>query len=202
MTLLSSVQVAYIISAIFASLLVCFLIALLIYRNFYAKMHIRELTYLKLYKLSQKYDYLLLNNYRVPIDDRNTGFIDHILISKKFIVLVNDFAISGVLSGDSQSEELTNVNKDGTNIVVNPLNYNINMTKRLALFNDLDHRLLKGLVVINNDSYININNSNEQFKIIKRKELERTIKEFDRSEVKNLKEEDVVRFINHLDKNN
>ncbi|MBO4666767.1 MAG: NERD domain-containing protein [Bacilli bacterium] len=202
MTLLSSTQVAYIVSAIFAGALVLFLFALLIYKGIYAKKHIRELTYLKLYKLAQKHDYLLLNNYRVPIDDHNTGFIDHILISKKFIILINDFAISGVLSGDSQSEELRNLTKKGTSIVVNPLNYNINMTKRLALFNDLDHRLLKGLVVINNDSYINVNHSSGQFKIIKRKDLEKTIKQFDEADVKNLKEEDVVRFVNYLDKNN
>ena len=196
---LSTPQVTYISLAIIAIAVVFVLLFYLIFRNFYESKHIKELTYRSLYRLANKNDYLLLNNYRIPIDDKNVGFIDHILITKKFIVLINDFSISGVVSGDYKSEELVNVKKK-TEIIANPLNYNINLTKRLSLFNDLDHSFLRGLVIINNDSKIMINNSNEQFQLIRRKDIAKTVKKFDQSSIGDLNEESVVKFINYLNK--
>lgn len=202
MILLSTYQTAYIASLAVGILIVLFLLALLIYRNSYAQKHIRELTYLKLSKIAQYNDYLLLNNYRVHIDDSHIGVIDHILICKKYIVLINDFAISGVLSGDFRSEQLSNKNKKGTDIVVNPLNYNINLAKRLSLFTGLNQGFLKGLVVINNDSFINVKNTNEQFQIIRHKDLGKMINKFDHESIKDLSEDSVVQFINYLNENN
>ena len=202
MILLSAAQTAYLVSAIIAGLLVIALFVVLIFKNAYAPKHIRELTYLRLSKICNVNDYLLLNNYRIPIDDSNIGSIDHIVISNKFIIIINDFSLSGVISGSATNEKLKAYNKDGANLIVNPLNYNINLTKRLALFNDLNNSLIKGLVVIHNNSQINVTNSAGQFRIIKLKDLKKTIKEFDKEPVMKLKEDDVVRFIKYLNDNN
>ena len=202
MILLSTSQTLYISLAIIGILVVIFLICLLYFRNIYRNKHARELTYLKLSKICEHNDYLLLNDYHIDFDDRNKGLIDHLVISNKYIIIISVFSISGVLSGKFQGEELVNVNKKGTSIVANPINYNINLTKRLALFNDLNTSFLKGLVVINNDSSIKIEGHNEQFKIIKRKDLNKTIKEFDKENIKNLNEESVIKFINKLNEEN
>lgn len=202
MILLSTSQTLYISLAIIGVLVVIFLICLLYFRNIYRNKHARELTYLKLSKICEHNDYLLLNDYHIDFDDKNKGLIDHLVISNKYIIIISVFSISGVLSGKFQGEELVNVNKKGTSIVANPINYNINLTKRLALFNDLNTSFLKGLVVINNDSSIKIEGHNEQFKIIKRKELNKTIKEFDKENIKNLNEESVIKFINKLNEEN
>lgn len=202
MIFLSTNQTLYISIGVIAILLVVFLLLFLFYRNHYAHRHTRELTYLKLSKICEHNDYLLLNDYRIDFDDSNKGIIDHLVISNKFIIIISVFSISGVLSGKFQAEELVNVNKKGTNIVANPINYNINLTKRLALFNDLNTSFLKGLVIINNDSYIKIEGKNNQFQIIKRKEIAKTIKKFDKENIKNLNEESVVKFINKLNMEN
>lgn len=202
MILLSTSQTLYISLAIIGVLVVIFLICLLYFRNIYRNKHARELTYLKLSKICEHNDYLLLNDYHIDFDDKNKGLIDHLVISNKYIIIISVFSISGVLSGKFQGEELVNVNKKGTSIVANPINYNINLAKRLALFNDLNTSFLKGLVVINNDSSIRIEGHNEQFKIIKRKELNKTIKEFDKENIKNLNEESVIKFINKLNEEN
>ncbi len=202
MILLSSIQIAYIISAIIAGLLIIALFVVLIFQNAYAPKHIRELTYMKLSRICNENDYLLLNNYRIPIDDSNIGSIDHIVISNKFIIIINDFSLSGIISGSATNEKLKAFGKKGANLIVNPLNYNINLTKRLALFNDLNNSLIKGLVVIHNNSQINVTNSIGQFRMIKLKDLKKTIKEFDKEPVKKLKEDDVVRFIKYLNDNN
>ncbi len=202
MILLSTSQTLYISLAIIGILVVIFLICLLYFRNIYRNKHARELTYLKLSKICEHNDYLFLNDYHIDFDDKNKGLIDHLVISNKYIIIISVFSISGVLSGKFQGEELVNVNKKGTSIVANPINYNINLTKRLALFNDLNTSFLKGLVVINNDSSIKIEGHNEQFKIIKRKDLNKTIKEFDKENIKNLNEESVIKFINKLNEEN
>lgn len=202
MILLSTSQTLYISLAIIGALVVIFLICLLYFRNIYRNKHARELTYFKLSKICEHNDYLLLNDYHIDFDDKNKGLIDHLVISNKYIIIISVFSISGVLSGKFQGEELVNVNKKGTSIVANPINYNINLAKRLALFNDLNTSFIKGLVVINNDSSIKIEGHNEQFKIIKRKELNKTIKEFDKENIKNLNEESVIKFINKLNEEN
>ena len=92
--------------------------------------------------------------------------------------------------------------KDKAINVSNPLNYNINLIKRLNVYHRLDQSLIKGIVVINNDSTINVTGSNNQFLIIKRNELLKYIKKFDKDDIGNLKEKDVVNFINKLDKEN
>ena len=202
MILLSTSQTLYISLAIIGILVVIFLICLLYFRNIYRNKHARELTYLKLSKICEHNDYLFLNDYHIDFDDKNKGLIDHLVISNKYIIIISVFSISGVLSGKFQGEELVNVNKKGTSIVANPINYNINLTKRLALFNDFNTSFLKGLVIINNDSSIKIEGHNEQFKIIKRKDLNKTIKEFDKENIKNLNEESVIKFINKLNEEN
>ena len=202
MLLLTAPQILYISLGSLGLLIILVLLSVLYYRVRYAKKHARELAYLKLSRLAEKNDYLLLNDYRINFDDRNTGLIDHLVISNKYIIIISVFSISGVLSGKFQGEELVNVTKKGTNIVANPINYNINLTKRLSLFNDLNHSFLKGLVVINNDSDIRIDGHNDQFLIIKRKDLAKTIRKFDKEGVKNLNEESVVKFINKLNEEN
>ena len=202
MTQLSTNQTLYICLAVIGGLLILVLLFILAFRKFYERKHIRELTYLRLSHLCEKNDYLLLNDYKIAIDDKNTGVIDHIVISNKYIIIINDFSISGVLSGEYQGEGLYNTTKKGTNIVANPINYNINLTKRLCLFNDLDQSFIKGLVVINNDSLIQVENKNQQFQLIRRKDLAKTIKQFDKEKVKNLNEKSVVKFINHLNESN
>lgn len=202
MILLSVAQTLYISLGSIGVLVILFLLYFLYYRNRYVRKHARELTYLKLSRICEHNDYLLLNDYRIDFDDSNKGLIDHLVISNKYIIIISVFSISGVLSGKFQSEELVNVNKKGTSIVANPINYNINLTKRLSLFNDLNHSFLKGLVVINNDSDIKIEGHNEQFQIIKRKDLGKTIKAFDQENIKNLNEESIIRFINKLNEEN
>ena len=173
------------------------------FKRIYLKKRYHEDVYLKLSKTSELNDYLLLNNYRVEFDDRYYGVIDHLLISKKYIYVINDFDISGVVSGDLKDLFLRVVtSKDKAINVSNPLNYNINLIKRLNVYHRLDQSLIKGIVVINNDSTINVTGSNNQFLIIKRNELLKYIKKFDKDDIGNLKEKDVVNFINKLDKEN
>ena len=202
MILLNANQTAYVISLAIAVFFIGCLVGFLIYRNNFKHKRIRELTYLKLRSFCEYNDYLLLNNYRVSIDDKNASIINHIVISDKYIILINDFALSGVISGDFNSDSLIQYNKHEAKEIANPLNLNINLAKRLSLFNDLSLEMIKGLVVINDDSIVNIKNVSSQFKIIRLKDLKKEIKAIDSEPIKKLKEEDVVRFINYLNENN
>ena len=199
---LTVTQNIYIIFLALGGALFLLLLGTLIYFNFIANKKVKELTYLKLKRLCDFNDFLLLNNYHITLDESHEGIVDHIVICKKFIILINDFSLSGVISGSYQDETLKNYNKNKGSIIANPLNYNINLAKRLSLFNDLDPSFLKGLVVINNDSEINVANMSNQFLICKRKDIKKIIKQFDKEDVKNLNENSVVRFINYLNSTN
>ena len=201
--LLTNPQKIYIPAAIASTLLVLLLVGIFIYKRWYAKKYFKEAVYIKLSRLVNENDYLLLNNYTINFDDTHTGVIDHILISKKYIIVINDFPISGVISGALRDRSLRVVlgHKEVKNIN-NPLNYNINLIKRLNIYHRLDKELVKGLVVINNDSEIAIENSSDQFQMIRRKDLPRVIRQIDKADVKNLKQGDVENFINKLNKEN
>lgn len=148
-------------------------------------------------------DFLLLNNYRVDFDDKHFGVIDHILISKKYIYVICDFDLSGVICGDLKDLFLRVIKNEKAAInVSNPLNYNINLIKRLNVYNRIDQSLIKGLVVVQNDSDIHIGGNDTQFRMVRQKDLKKTIRKFDKSDVKPLKEKDIVNFINKLNRDN
>ena len=202
MTLLNISQKIYISVAILGGLIVLILLFVLFYKNFLKGHRLKKLVGYKLYRFSNLNDYLLLHDYYVNIDDKSKGLVDHILITNKFIVVINDYQVSGVLSGDYSSEQLKVTTNKGEKLIANPLNYNRNLTKRIALFNDLDNSFLKGIVVVNDDAVINIDNIPAQYNICTVSELKKLIKEFDNEEVKPFKEDTVVRFINNLNDKN
>ena len=203
MILLTNPQKIYIASAVISALLVIILVGIFFYKRIYAKKHFKEVTYLRLSRLSRYNDYLLLNNYRINFDEQYIGLIDHVLISKKYIFVINDFSISGVITGSLKDRSLRVVtDKTTVKNVSNPLNYNINLIKRLNLYHRLDRDLVIGLVIVNDDSDIKIEGIDNSFMMIRRKDIAKTIHKFEKSEVKNLKENDVINFINKLDKEN
>lgn len=202
MSALSFNQGLYISLSTLGTLIVLSLLWLAFYRNFFKKRHLKGIVGRKLYHYADVNDYLLLNNYHIHIDDKHIGEIDHILITNKFIIVIHDFSISGVITGEYNDEQLKITEKKGERLIANPLNYNRNLTKRVALFNNLDNSFLKGIVVVNDDSYINIDSIPAQFKICPKKDVLKVIKEFDKEEVKPFKEDTIVDFINALNKNN
>ena len=203
MILLTNPQKIYISVLVVSFLLVALLVGVFFYKFVYAKKHFREATYLKLARLAKYNDYLLLNNYKINFDDEHIGIIDHILISKKYIFVINDFSISGVITGSLKDRSLRMIEgKNTVKNISNPLNYNINLIKRLNLYHRLDRDLVIGLVIINNDSEIMIEGMDNSFLMIRRKDLKKTIKRFEKANVKNLKENDVLNFINKLDREN
>ena len=193
------IYLSLMIVGVFFALLI---LVILFYRIFFRGKNLKNSTYKMLYRYSDLNDYLLLNNYRIHIDTNNVGDINHVLISNKFIVVINVFPISGVLTGSYMDEQLRLTDKKGTKLIANPLNYNRNLTKRVALFNDLDNSFIKGIVVVNSDSVIKINDIPEQYFICKRSELKKVLRIIDSIDVKPFKEDTVVDFINRLNKEN
>ncbi len=202
MIYLTNPQKIYIVVVVVSILVVLALIFGLVYYRVLRNKYIKYFIYKELFSLANYNDYLLLNNYRINLDKNHFGTIDHILITNKYILLINEFNLSGVLKGEFTDNELTLFSKRENKQIVNPLNYNVNLTKRVILMNDLDPNLVKGIVVINNDSYVEIGNMPENYRFIRRKDLRKCISDIDKIKVKPLKEEQVVKFINYLNEYN
>ena len=203
MILLTVPQTLYISITVVLIVVLLLLTITFVYRNIYAKKKYKEATFLKISRAAKYNDYLLLNNYLVDFDDKHVGCIDHIVISKKYIFVINDFPLSGVISGDARSEHLRLIkNKNNAMLISNPLNYNINLIKRLNSTSRLDQTFIKGLVVIDNDSKVALENMGDQFLMVRRKEVDKVIAHFDKDDVHNLKENEVINFINKLNQSN
>lgn len=203
MLLLNDSQKIYIASLVAVILLTLLVTLFCLYKFVYTKKHYKEATYLILSRYAKLNDYLLLNNYKIDFDDKHVGYIDHILITNKYIFIINDFSLSGVISGELKERYLKVVNfKKEVEEINNPLNYNINLIKRFNIYNNLDSSFVKGIVVIDNDSVINIKGMSSSFMMTTRNKLKSIINNFERDNVKNLKEETIVKFINYLDRSN
>ena len=199
---LSIAQSIYIGVLIAGIILVLALLFGLIYYRVLRNKYIKFFVYKELYSLAHYNDYLLLNDYRINLDKTHFGIIDHILITSKYILLINDFNLSGVLEGEFTDNELLQMSKKETKSIINPLNLNVNLSKRVILVNDLDPSLVKGIVVVNNDSHVDIKNMPENYRFVRRKDLKSCIKDIEKTKVKKLKEEQVVKFINFLNEYN
>ncbi len=195
-------QQIYLSFLILGVIVVLVLFFILLYRNFLKKKRLKRLVYRYLYHYAEFNDYLLLNDYFLHLDQNNVGHIDHILITNKYIYLIHDFSISGLISGKYNDEQLILSTRKEDKSILNPLNYNRNLAKRVALYNDLDNNFIKGIVVINDDAVVDISDIPTQFYITRRCELKKVIKSIEGEDVKPFKEENIVRFINQLDKNN
>ena len=202
MIYLTIAQKIYLAVAISGGFLILALVFALLYYHVFRNKHIKYLVYKELYSLANLNDYLLLNNYRINFDKTHYGIVDHILITNKYILLINDFNLSGVLKGEFTDAELNQTTNKGSKKIINPLNLNVNLTKRVILMNDLDPSLVKGVVVVNNDAHVEISNMPNNYRFIKRNELSKFIKDVDKEKVKNLREEQVVKFINFLNEYN
>lgn len=192
-------QKIYISCAVVATIVVIILLAIFICKRFYCNKHYKEATYLKLSSFADNNDFLLLNNYKIDYDESHKANIDHVLISKKYIFIINDFGLSGVITGELKSRYLNIYRKkDKVEQVSNPLNYNINLLKRFNLDNNLDQSFTRGIIVVNDDAIIDVKNESDQFYIVRRADLKKLILKIDKCDEKNLKEESIVRFINKL----
>ena len=202
MFLLTQPQAIYLSLLITGVILVVLIFVFLLYKNILSKKKIKKITMNRLYRFANVNDYLLLNNYRIQIDDTHEGVIDHLLITDRFIFVIHDFNLSGVIEGRYFDEQLNAVINKEEKYIANPMNYNRNMAKRLALYQGLDNSYLKGIVVINNDTIVNIDEIPEQYAIVKANKLIKTIKKMDGVKIKPFKEDTIVDFINALNKEN
>ena len=202
MILLNNDQKIYLSLLIVGGVIVLLLLFFLIYRNFIAKRRIKIRTGKRLYRFANVNDYLLLNNYKIQIDEKNMGVVDHILITNKFIFVIHDFPISGYVGGVYLDEQLHHITRKNDELIANPLNYNRNLSKRLAQYNGLDNSFLKGIVVTNEDAYFDISELPGQFAVCRPSQLMKTIKKMDGVKIKPFKEDTIVNFINSLAKEN
>ena len=99
-------QKIYIAFLVIGASLLIVLCALYFFHKVYKKKHYKEATYLKLSKLAKYEDFLLINNYKISFDQEHIGVVDHLLGGNKYLYFINDFSLSGVISGELKSYHL------------------------------------------------------------------------------------------------
>lgn len=171
-------KLLFTLGAVLAALLV---VLLIIAPLFFTKLLHHKFNfkvYRKLYRIAMHKDFYLINNYPLIKDGIQFGQIDHLLFTDKFIYVINDKVLNGVISGKKIDNVWISYDLKGNKSeFYNPLIIN---NRRLSVFSEtkeIDERYMISVVVLNNDVKIkNLNEMNtENSVIIRKKDLNKLI---------------------------
>lgn len=203
---LSNLQISFIVTVtVIVALVLCGLLYFF-YRRMTIKKHFREHDYKKIRSIADSKDYYLINNFLFRVGEDDVANIDHILFADKYIYIINDFYYEGDLGGKEQDGSLILYKRNGQKFYTdNPLIFSSKIVTRLSLITGVDKSLMIGIILINDDCQVALENHNKQFYIIQRKRLNALIKAIESRDVGNINAtqlEDCVHAINKMNRRN
>lgn len=182
---LSTLQLSFIIvgSVVVLALLIIFAIIPLTKKL--KKKHYQYFSYKKLYSIAENNDYLLINNFVIPGDNKSVDKIDHILFGDKYIYVVIDKCYPFDVVGKASDPSFVLVSKEGQKKDYID-NLHISLSRLLSKFaasTGISTELMIGVVVTNNECRIAIETTSKQFFIVQNKKVTSLIKEIESREV-------------------
>lgn len=176
----------------------------LIYRKKYYPKNYKNVCYLTVKKIVDKYDFRLINKYHVRIEERKIGILDHVIFGDKYIYIVLSYYFNGILS--------TKNVKDNSWIFTNEKgvkHYNDNlydvleyMITRLITDTGLPRSLLVGIVATDDYTKLDIDKCEKPYHIVHKNKLKRLIREYESRDIPNISESNLQAAILTLDKIN
>lgn len=143
-----------IIFVVASAVVFVFIIGLLLYkpvrRHIYRK-NFSNIYGKTLYQVALDYDFYIINDLALALDNENIMHIDHILFGDKYIYVIRDRYYDGSIEANEDDNSwIFTSRKDKRKIYVdNPLKNNILRTNKLALISGFDRNLFISIVVIN-----------------------------------------------------
>lgn len=191
---LTTPQLIFVIVAPIVVLLLIFVIVFFPSRRAYQKNHYKEIYYKKIYKIVEREDYLLINDFSFKIDSLNVLHIDHILFGDKFIYIINDHFFNGHISGKVEDESFVLNTKKGDRVYIeNIIKINKFISSRLSATTGVDSSFLIGIDIVNDDCMVGVTNPSKQFYIIQRNNFEKLLKQIESREVSDFDEDALVK---------
>jgi len=151
-------------------IIACLLLAVLFFllffykplRKLYYRHAQKEFFYRKVMKVVRNGDYYLLNGLRLSLGSGQYVVIDHLIGGDKYIYVLMDFYCEGALSVMPFDSKWVSYRKNGMKTeIANPLIAVRNVLVRLAMQTGISSSFLVGIVLINDDCFVNAFHNNE-----------------------------------------
>ena len=203
---LSTLQISFIVTVVVVVALLLVGLLYLFYHRMTIKKKFREYDYKKVMSIAESKDYFLINNFLFRVGDNDVANVDHILFADKYIYIINDFYYEGDLGGKENDKSLILYKPNGQKFYTdNPLIFSNKIVTRLSLITGVDKSLMIGIILINDNCQVALENHSKQFYIIQRKRLKALIRAIESRDVGNINAtqlEDCVHAISKMNRRN
>ena len=200
---LTDIQLAFVIIVpivLFFFLVVCLYFPISgAYRRKFFQIHF----YKQVYRVALDNDYYLINQYVFKVDASKNATVDHILFGNKYIYTIISKFYQGDLIGKYADKSLIFISHKGKKCYTdNPYNEAKFLTSKLSSSTGIDASLMIGIVLINDDCKVAVQNESKQFYIIQRKRFPALIKAIESRPVESINQTQLEKAVQSIAKQN
>ncbi|NCA95741.1 MAG: hypothetical protein EOM74_02050 [Methanomicrobia archaeon] len=191
------------VASIVAALILIIALFPLLKRSFYTRNFVR-IYYRDVYRIALYFDFFLINELILKLDDQNTSTLDHVIFGEKYIYAIRDKYLPGALSGKAEDQQwIYHPRHQRPKRIDNLLKFNRVRVEKMSLVTGLDYDLFISIVLVNDDldlSEVEINSKVDY--IVHRKDLYKLIKAIESRPVSKINEQELQQAVRDIDKIN
>lgn len=169
-------------------------------KRFVWRHNISRMFYQKVMAVARNEDFYLVNNLSLSIGEEKSVKIDHILGGDKFIYVITDYYFDGALNVKPFDQTWVYFKRGAKKeLIANPLFANRFATERLSIASGISSSFLIGIVLINDDCFLNeFNNGESETLLVPASKLEKLISACEKKEVQPFVKEELWQTIHDL----
>ncbi|MCR5184762.1 MAG: NERD domain-containing protein [Bacilli bacterium] len=200
---LNPLQIAFIIAAPAAVILLVLIFILGPMRRRRHKKHFMEYCYKAIYRIAFDEDYYLINDFYFRVDTSHVAKIDHILFGEKYIYIISDTYFDGDLSGQDTDKSLIITNRKGQKFYTDNL-YNSSqlLINYLSTSTGIDKSLFIGVALVNNECKLSVISNSKSLYLIQRNKLKKLVKAIESRQVGKINAQQLDNAVKAIDKLN
>ena len=176
----------YIVAAVIVGLL---LIAWLIYSPIKKRLwhhKTTEMFYRRVMKVTNYFDFYLVNDIKVKSGTVAVGKIDHIIGGNKYLYIISQCYFDGVIEARSDDKIWVFFSKDDKKCdFKNPIQVNNEIINAFCLSTNISKNFIKGIVIINDDCFVQrLDSGVGETILVPVSKLEEVIRKYEQDDVK------------------
>lgn len=191
------------VASIVAALILIIALFPLFKRAFYTRNFVK-IYYRDIYKIALYFDFFLINELILKLDDQNTSTLDHVIFGDKYIYAIKDKYLSGTLTGKAEDQQwIHQPRRQRPKRIDNLLKFNRIRVEKMSLVTGLDYELFISIVLVNDDvdiSDVEVNSKIDY--LVHRRDLYRLIKAIESRPVNKINEAQLQQAVRDIDKIN
>ena len=183
--------------------LLLFFLAFFLIRKRLIRNNFKKYSYKLIYNIALDGDYYLINNLLLPLNEEEHMHIDHLLFGDKYIYLISTRKYSHPVKGGKDDNSWVYVtNKKIPEFVDNPYLMNKKRVEKLSMISHFNMDLLIGIVLVNDEAYVDNKIDDTQNFVIPYSKLRKFIKKMENKPVRLINKEDLALAVKDIAKLN